>query len=70
MLNTISLLISKTDVNKALEIMWKGLVAIFVVIALVIIVTVLVNKLCLYFEKKAKERAEAKAAEEAENSEQ
>ena len=38
---------------KSLEIMWKGLVAIIIVIALVILVTVLVNKACVAMDKKA-----------------
>ena len=40
---------------KSLEIMWKGVVAIFVVIALVIIVTNIVNKICLHFENRKKD---------------
>jgi len=39
---------------KSLEIMWKGVLAIFVVIALVILVTMLVNKICLFFENRKK----------------
>ena len=38
----------------SLDIMWKGVLAIFVVIALVILVTMLVNKICLFFENKKK----------------
>ena len=50
------LAIQEGAVFKALEIMWKGVLAIFVVIALVIITTIVVNKLCVKAEEKAKEK--------------
>ena len=59
MLN-ILLTINKADLKTSLGIMWKGVLAIFIVIALVIVVTKLVNKACVSLEQKAKEREEAK----------
>ena len=55
------LAIQQGAVFKALEIMWKGVLAIFVVIALVIVTTIVVNKLCVKAEEKAK--AKEKEAE-------
>ncbi len=47
-MNTLFLLAVESEaIMKALEIMWKGVVAIFLVIALIIIVTNVVNKLCV-----------------------
>ena len=63
MLNLL-LAINKSDFVKSLDIMWKGVVAIFVVIALVIITTTLVNKACVSVEKKVKEKEEAKEQEQ------
>lgn len=50
------LLVDTANLLKSLEIMWKGLVAIFIVIALVIIITVLVNKACVKFDSKKQEK--------------
>lgn len=55
MLNLL-LAINNSDLKKSFEIMWKGVVAIFIVIFLVIVVTTLVNKACVKWEEKAKER--------------
>ena len=66
-MNLFSLLINTDHVLQALDIMWKGVVAIFIVIALVIVVTTLVNKACVHFEKKS---AEKKAKKDAENNPQ
>ena len=63
-MNLFSLLVNTEHVLQALDIMWKGVLAIFIVIALVIVVTTLVNKACVHFEKKA---AEKKAEQEAQN---
>ena len=52
---------------KALEIMWKGVVAIFIVIALIIIVTKIVNKICVYADKKRAEKEKEKAEQSAPN---
>ena len=57
MLNLL-LAIDKANLKKAFEITWKGVVAIFIVIFLVIIATMLVNKACVKLEEKAKERKE------------
>ena len=58
MLNLL-LAINKSDLAKSFEIMWKGVVAIFIVIFLVIVATTLVNKACVKFEQKAKERKQS-----------
>ena len=58
MLNLL-LAINKSDLLKSLDIMWKGVLAIFVVIALVIVTTTLVNKACVAAEKKAEEKKDA-----------
>ena len=42
-MNMLTLLVNSADLLKSLEIMWKGVVAIFVVIALIIIVTKIVT---------------------------
>lgn len=56
MINALNLLAINMDhFWLALDIMWKGVVAIFVVIALVILVTTLVNKICLHFENRKKD---------------
>ena len=50
------LAVNMANVGKALEIMWKGVVAIFIVIALVIIVTNVVNKICVKMDAKRAEK--------------
>ena len=56
-MNLLSLLaVNMENVGKALEIMWKGVVAIFIVIALVILVTTLINKVCVNIDKKREEK--------------
>ena len=57
------LAVNTENILKALEIMWKGVVAIFIVIALVIVVTNLVNKACIKMETKRAEKEKAKAEE-------
>ncbi len=52
------LAINTANLLKSLEIMWKGVVAIFIVIALIILVTSLVNKVCVDAEEKAKKKQE------------
>ena len=50
------LAVNMANVGKALEIMWKGVVAIFIVIALVIVVTNVVNKICVKMDAKRAEK--------------
>lgn len=52
------------DLGKSWEIMWKGVVAIFVVITLIIVVTKIVNKICVSADIKREERKKAQEAEE------
>mgnify|MGYP003306031345 CR=1 FL=1 len=59
-MNTLTLLVNNADLLKSLEIMWKGVVAIFVVIALIIIVTKVVNKVCVDIDMKREEREKEK----------
>ena len=59
-MNTLTLLVNNADLLKSLEIMWKGVVAIFVVIALIIIVTKIVNKVCVDIDMKREEREKEK----------
>lgn len=67
-MNFLTLLAINTEhLLKALEIMWKGVLAIAIVIALVILVTNVVNKVCVNAEKKAAEKKAAKDAEEQNN---
>ena len=67
-MNLLSLLaINTANVMKALEIMWIGVVAIFIVIALIIIVTKIVNKICVYADKKRAEKEKEKAEQSAPN---
>ena len=61
-MNLYALLINTDDLWKALEIMWKGVLAIAIVIALVIIVTAIVNKVCVNAET-AKKQKETKDTE-------
>ncbi len=56
MLNLFSLLINKNDVLASLDIMWKGVLAIFIVIVLIVISVTLLNKIVNYFEKKNKDK--------------
>lgn len=53
------LALNMKDLGLAWEIMWKGVVAIFVVIALIIIVTKIVNKVCVDMDVKREERKKA-----------
>ena len=55
-MNIFALLVNAAHLLKSLEIMWKGLVAIFVVIALIIIVTKLVNKACVEMDIKREKK--------------
>ena len=57
-MNIFALLINTADLLKSLEIMWKGVVAIFVVIALIIIVTKIVNKACVSMDIKREKKKE------------
>ena len=59
-MNMLTLLVNNADLLKSLEIMWKGVVAIFVVIALIIIVTKIVNKVCVNIDMKREEREKEK----------
>ena len=60
----LSLLAVNTDnLMKALEIMWKGVVAIFLVIALIIIVTKIVNTVCVRADIKRAEKAKENTQE-------
>ena len=60
----LSLLAVNTDnLMKALEIMWKGVVAIFLVIALIIIVTKIVNTVCVRADIKRTEKAKENTEE-------
>lgn len=58
------LALNMADLGKSWEIMWKGVVAIFVVIALIIVVTKIVNKICVSADIKREERKKAQEAEE------
>ena len=49
-----NLLVVMADLWIALDIMWKGVLAIAIVIALVIVVTTVVNKACVSLEKRSK----------------
>ena len=51
-----NLLIVMQDLWTALDIMWKGVLAIAIVITLVILVTNFVNKVCVSAEKSAAEK--------------
>ena len=44
----------KNNIFASLEIMWKGVLAIFVVIAIVIVVVILLNKLVAFYTSKPK----------------
>ena len=58
-MNFLTLLAINTEhLLKALEIMWKGVLAIAIVIALVILVTNIVNKVCVAAEKRAAKKDE------------
>ena len=57
-MNLYSLLVKMDDLWTALEIMWKGVLAIAIVIALVIVVTAVVNKVCVKAENKKKSSQE------------
>lgn len=58
------LALNMADLGKSWEIMWKGVVAIFVVITLIIVVTKIVNKICVTADIKREERKKAQEAEE------
>ena len=49
------LAINTADLWKSLEIMWKGMLAIFVVIGIIILITFLLNTLTKKREKKKKD---------------
>lgn len=55
MFNLFSLLkINTENVLKSLEIMWQGVLAIFIVIILIVVSITLLNKIVNYFEKRKK----------------
>ncbi len=56
MINLFSLLVNTENVLKSLDIMWKGVLAIFVVIVLIVISVTLLNKIVNYFESKKKDK--------------
>ncbi|MBQ9782262.1 MAG: hypothetical protein IJW26_03660 [Clostridia bacterium] len=57
MLNLFSLLAINTEtVLLSLDIMWKGVLAIFIVIILIVVSVTLLNKIVNYFEKKNKDK--------------
>ena len=58
MLNLFSMLtkINTDAVMQSLDIMWKGVLAIFIVIILIVISVNLLNKVVNYFEKKKKDK--------------
>lgn len=56
MMKLSSLLINMENLSKSFEIMWKGCLAIAIVIALVIGVTTVVNKICVNVENKANKK--------------
>ena len=59
------LAVNAADLGKSLEIMWKGVVAIFIVIILIIAVTNLVNG---FFVKRDEEKArKEQASDDAQN---
>ena len=58
------LALNMADLGKSWEIMWKGVVAIFVVITLIIVVTKIVNKICVSADIKREERKKVQEAEE------
>ena len=63
-MNILSLLaVNMENVGKSLEIMWKGVVAIFIVIALIIIVTKIVNAICVRADKKRAEKGNETAGQ-------
>lgn len=51
-----ALLVDMAALGKAFEIMWKGCLAIAIVIALVLLVTTVVNKACIEIESKAAQK--------------
>ena len=55
-MNFYSLLIDMAALGKSFEIMWKGVLAIAIVIALVMAVTTVVNKICGNVENKANKK--------------
>ena len=55
-MNFYSLLIDMAALGKSFEIMWKGVLAIAIVIALVMAVTTVVNKICVNVENKANKK--------------
>lgn len=66
-MNILSLLVNTADLMKSLEIMWKGVVAIFLVIALIIIVTNLVNKACVQADAKRAEKEKQQSQQNEQN---
>ena len=55
MFNLFSLLeINTENVLLSLDIMWKGVLAIFIVIILIVVSVTLLNKIVNYFEKRKK----------------
>ena len=66
-MNILSLLVNTADLMKSLEIMWKGVVAIFLVIALIIIVTNIVNKACVQADAKRAEKEKQRTEQNEQN---
>lgn len=45
MLNTIMFLVNQADLTKSLDVLWKGLLAIVVVVGIIMIVTAVMQKI-------------------------
>lgn len=54
MFNLFSLLVNMENLKKSLEVMWKGVLAIFVVIILIIISVLILNKISAAIDNKKK----------------
>lgn len=63
-MNIWALLVNTEHLLKSLEIMWKGVVAIFIVIALIIVVTKVVNAICVKADKSRAEKENAAQTEQ------
>lgn len=66
MLNAILLLVNQADLMKSLDVLWKGLVAIVVVVGIIMIVTAIMQKISYVAADKKKARADTEKSDKTE----
>ena len=66
MLNVILFLVNQADLMKSLDVLWKGLVAIVVVVGIIMIVTAIMQKISYAASDKKKANADTEKSDKTE----